>query len=123
MKCKIELEGTEFHAFHGCLESERRDGNLFMVDFAGDVEFPEGQADPTASDNLADTVDYAAIYDLVAAEMAIPSDLLEHVAGRIVRAVSEHFPEFSQFSVRVSKRNPPVNGECAWSRVTLYHKN
>ena len=31
----MELNGMEFHAFHGCLESERREGNLFVVDFKG----------------------------------------------------------------------------------------
>ena len=31
----IELEGMEFHSFHGVLESEKVDGNLFIVDFRG----------------------------------------------------------------------------------------
>ena len=34
----IELEGMEFHAFHGVLESEKIEGNLFLVDFKGEVE-------------------------------------------------------------------------------------
>ena len=31
----IELTGMEFHAFHGCLEQERKEGNTFVVDFRG----------------------------------------------------------------------------------------
>lgn len=34
----IELEGMEFHAYHGCLEKERREGNTFIVDFHAETE-------------------------------------------------------------------------------------
>jgi dihydroneopterin aldolase len=74
------------------------------------------------SDKLEDAVNYALIYDVIASEMAKPSDLLEHVAGRIVKSLENRFPEFSEFTVRVSKKRPPVDGVAAWSRVTLNHK-
>lgn len=111
----IELEGMEFHAFHGCLEQERREGNTFVVDFYAETDLSSA-AD---SDDLKDTVDYGRIYDIVAREMAIPSNLLEHVASRILRAVEDEFDELTYKRVRVSKKNPPVNGTCAWSRVTV----
>lgn len=111
----IELEGMEFHSFHGCLESERRNGNLFVVDFKANLDLSR----PAETDSLEDTLDYGKIYDTVARQMQIPSDLLEHVAGRIVTEISREFPWLEDFSVRVSKRNPPVSGPAAWSRVTL----
>ena len=95
----IELEGMEFRAFHGCLEHERREGNLFTVDFRTDLDISRAAE----------------------SEMAQPSDLLEHVAGRIAKAISGAFPWIDDFSIRVSKRNPPVSGPAAWSRVTLRH--
>ena len=114
----IELEGMEFHSFHGVLEREKIAGNLFVVDFKGELDM----RDAAESDNLEDALNYAEIYDVVAAEMAVPSELLEHIAGRIVKAVAEKFPELESFSVRVSKRRPPVAGVVQWSRVTLlYH--
>ena len=113
----IELEGMEFHSFHGCLESERREGNLFTVDFRACLDL--GKA--AATDSLEDTLDYGRIYDIVAGQMQIPSDLIENVAGRIISAISDEFPWLDDFSVRVSKRNPPVSGRAAWSRVTLRH--
>ena len=76
----------------------------------------------TLAQCLEDTVNYARIYDIVKAEMEIPSDLLEHVAGRIQRAIVAEFPEFERFSVRVSKRNPPVEGPVEWSRVTIRYE-
>lgn len=111
----IELEGMRFWAYHGCLESERCKGNLFLVDFNGEIDLRQA-AD---SDDLEDTVNYGEIYQIVKTEMDIPSDLLEHVAGRIVKALEVRFPQFVRFSIRVSKQMPPVGGHVNWSRVTL----
>ena len=73
------------------------------------------------SDALEDTLTYAEIYDIVAYEMSVPSELLENVAGRILKAIEAQFPQLISFSVRVSKKRPPVDGVAQWSRVTLYH--
>ena len=113
----IELEGMEFKAYHGCLEQEKVRGNSFTVDFRGEMDL----YDAAESDNLNDTVNYGEIYDIVAEEMSIPSELLENVAGRIVKAIEVRYPQFVSFSIRVSKKKPPVDGVAQWSRVTLYH--
>ena len=115
----IELEGMEFKAYHGCLEQEKVRGNLFTVDFRGELDLSAA----AESDNLNDTLNYGEIYEIVADEMSIPSELLENVAGRIVKAIEKRFPELVSFSVRVSKRRPPVDGVAQWSRVTLFHKS
>ena len=111
----IELEGMEFKAYHGCLEQEKVRGNFFTVDFRGELDM-SAAAD---SDNLNDTLNYGDIYEIVSYEMSIPSELLENVAGRIVKAIEKRFPELVSFSVRVSKKRPPVDGVAQWSRVTL----
>ena len=114
----LELEGMEFHAHHGCLEMERVCGNEFTVDFRAELDMSAA----CESDRLEDAVNYASIYDIVAKEMAVPSDLLEHVAARIVKAIEKEFPQIPSFSVRVSKKRPPVNGVAGWSRITLSNK-
>lgn len=113
----IELEGMEFKAYHGCLEQEKVRGNSFTVDFRGEMDLSAA----AESDNLNDTVNYADIYEIVSDEMSIPSELLENVAGRIVKAIETRYPQFVSFSVRVSKKRPPVDGVAQWSRVTLFH--
>ncbi len=115
----IELEGMEFKGYHGCLEQEKVRGNLFTVDFSGELDLSAA----AESDNLSDTLNYGEIYEIVADEMSIPSELLENVAGRIVKAIETRFPELVSFSVRVSKRRPPVDGVAQWSRVTLFHRS
>ena len=113
----IELEGMEFKAYHGCLEQEKVRGNSFTVDFRGELDLSAA----AESDLLSDTLNYGEIYEIVTDEMSIPSELLENVAGRIVKAIEQKFPELVSFSVRVSKKRPPVDGVAQWSRVTLYH--
>ena len=116
----IELEGMEFKAYHGCLEQEKVRGNSFTVDFRGEMDLYAA----AESDNLNDTVNYGEIYEIVAEEMSIPSELLENVAGRIVKAIESRFPQFVSFSIRVSKKRPPVDGVAQWSRITLTsHRN
>ena len=113
----IELEGMEFKAYHGCLEHEKVRGNLFTVDFRGELDLSAA----AESDCLGDTLNYGEIYDLVAEEMSVPSELLENVAGRIMKSIEKSYPQLIRFSVRVSKKRPPVEGITQWSRVTLYH--
>ena len=68
----IELEGMRFWAYHGCLESERSKGNLFLVDFNGEMDLRKA----AESDHLENTVNYGEIYQVVKTEKEIPSDLL-----------------------------------------------
>jgi len=113
----MELSGMEFHAYHGCFEKERADGNLFVVDFKAEYHFKLA----AKSDRLDDTVDYGDVYKVIREEMDKPSNLLENVAWRIVKSISAKFPQFIRFQIRISKSNPPVGGACQWSRVTLFY--
>lgn len=114
----LELEGMEFWARHGCLSHEKESENLFVVDFRAETDMTAA----AESDRIEDTVDYGRIYDITARVMnGGHAGLLEYLAGKIVKAISAEFPDLQEFSVRVSKRRPPVNGVAAWSRVTLVH--
>ena len=92
----ISLEAMQFMAYHGVLPEEREEGNLFLVDFK--CTYDIGKA--MISDDLADTLDYGHIHAIVAEEMAVPSNLLEHVAGRIASRISAEHPEIVWFAPR-----------------------
>ena len=111
----IKLENMEFYAYHGCLESERVDGNRFRVDF----EYSYDSSAAEVSDSLADAIDYSSLYSLIEAEMARPSQLLENVARRILDSGRLQFPQILSASVCVSKYNPPVGGPVALSSAVL----
>ncbi len=106
MRTTITLDRMKFHARHGVLEQERRVGNTFEVNLRLDYPF----ADAMTTDNLAATLNYAEVYEVVKREMAEPSQLLEHVAGRIRTALLREFPLISGGFIRIEKCRPPIPG-------------
>jgi len=110
----IRLEDICLTAYHGVLPEEREKGNTFLVTVS--LELPEQRAVET--DNLSDTVNYKQVYDIVAEQMAMPSNLLEHVAGRIRQALQKAWP-VAQVHVQIKKKNPPVGGQVAWATIEI----
>lgn len=114
--CEIHLERLRFYAYHGLLPHERTVGGTYTVDVRLQL------SDATAAirhDQLSGTVNYAEVYELVRKEMAIPSDLIEHVAGRIITAIFERFPLVVTAVVSVRKDNPPMGADCDGCSATL----
>lgn len=115
MKSRIALERMRFQAFHGVLPQERAQGNTFLVD----VEMHADIDKAILSDALEDTLDYSLAYGIVKEQMEIPSQLLEHVAGRILFALFDAFSILGQATVRVRKENPPLGGDVAASLAEI----
>ena len=110
---KITLENMEFHAFHGSLDFEQHLGNIFIVSLSMELNTTQ----PGLTDNLEHTLNYQLVYDVVKAQMQIPSKLIEHVGQRIMDAVFERFPEIKTLEIKLSKLNPPLGGKV--ERVTI----
>ena len=115
----ISLRNVRFHAFHGVLPQERQVGGDFLVTIR--VGYPLERAMET--DHVGDTLDYSALYALVEKEMAESSKLLEHVAGRIVKAVTASFPEVTSVDLELTKLNPPMGADCEGATVEVHFKN
>jgi len=111
----IEIEGMEFYAFHGHFAVEKVAGNRFLVN----LQIEADCSNAGLTDHLEDTLDYQKAYLAVKEEMAIPSDLLEHVAQRIINRIKDEFPEAQKVSVKVSKMNPPMGGQIRKVSVTM----
>ena len=111
----IAVEGMEFHSYHGCFKEERIIGTRFEVSLW--FEYDTSKAE--ISDHLYDTIDYQAVFQLVKAEMAQSSHLLEHVARRILNSFHSTYPEVKRSKVKVSKLNPPLGGKMHSVSVTL----
>ncbi len=112
----VTLDKMRFYAYHGVLEQERVVGGEYTVDLRLRVEKAERAI---FDDELEGTVNYAEVYELVRAEMATPSALLEHVAGRMLAAVFNRFPHVVEAEVCVRKNNPPMGAAGAGAAVTL----
>ena len=112
----IILRNVRFHAFHGVMPQERKVGADFLVNLR--VGYPLEQA--MQSDEVSDTLNYAALYEVVKAEMMQPSNLLEHVAGRIAEAIVKHFSQVTSIDLDLTKQNPPMGADCDGAGVEIH---
>lgn len=115
MESYIELEQVRFYAYHGVMPQEKQVGNYFEVNLLVKTNFEKALNE----DSLENTISYADIYEVIKAEMMIPSDLIEHVAGRILRALTARWNTIDEIKLKVSKLNPPIPGEIAKASVLL----
>ncbi len=100
----VALEGLRHRGFHGVLPEERRDGQEFVVDAVVETD----TAPAAASDDLADTVDYAAMAQRLAAVVGgEPVDLIETLAARLADAALAD-PRAAAVTITVHKPQAPV---------------
>ena len=112
----ITLTNVRFRALHGVLPQERRVGGDYTLTLR--VGFDVSRA--VQSDDVADTLNYATLYEMARQEMAIPSRLLEHVAGRIGQRVLSEWPEVTTVDLTLTKDNPPMGADCDGASVELH---
>jgi dihydroneopterin aldolase len=112
----IELQDVRFHAFHGVMPQEERVGADFLVSVRVGIALEKAMQ----SDDVEDTLNYAELYQLVQREMVVPSKLLEHVAGRIVKAIGKDFPDVTSIDLKLTKLNPPMGADCAGASVEIH---
>ena len=113
---RIFLSNLDFYAFHGVLEQERIVGGSYLADVVLDVNVT---AEAYNYDELSGTVNYAAVYEVVKAEMQVPSKLLEHVVMRIARRLLDEFPLVEHVEICLTKVNPPMGASCKGASVKL----
>jgi dihydroneopterin aldolase len=103
----IKLKNIRTYSYHGCLIEEGKIGS----DYSVDIEVKTNLNKSSLSDDLKDTVDYVLLNQIVVEEMAIRSNLLEHVAQRIIQRVFKEVTTISSIKLGVSKLNPPIGGD------------
>ena len=103
----IKLTNIRTYSYHGCLPEESRIGSDYRID----LEVKTDLRKSSISDALEDTVDYVLLNRIVVEEMALRSNLLEHVAHRIITKIFASIPSVSRIIVAVAKLNPPIGGD------------
>jgi dihydroneopterin aldolase len=103
---RVRLRNISLYGHHGVSPAEQELGRRLSVD----VELGLDLSRAGKSDDLADTVDYARAYEVVAeANASRRFSLLETLAEEIARRLLAAFP-VSEARVRVRKPDPPVGG-------------
>jgi dihydroneopterin aldolase len=101
---RISLTGLRVHGRHGVLPQERRDGQDFVVDAVLTLDTRAA----AAADDLAQTVDYGALAQRLAAVVAgEPCDLIETLAGRLAELCLAD-PRVETAEVTVHKPAAPI---------------
>lgn len=111
----IRLKNIRTFSYHGCLVEESKIGS----DYSVNLEIKADLRKSAISDELGDTVDYVHLNKIVVEEMAIRSNLLEHVSKRIIARIFNEIPQISRIVLEVSKINPPIGGDVEQVTVVM----
>lgn len=115
----IFINGLRIYAFHGVMQQERQVGGWFRVSVSVDCDFTKAMQ----TDSVEDTVSYAELLNIVQQEMAKPSQLLEHVAGRMAKEITSRFAEVTTARITLTKENPPMGANCEGAGVEVEVRN
>ncbi len=111
----INLEGMDFHAFHGCYELERLTGSHFEVSLR--IVSPLGRV--AEDDDVTQAVNYLTVYETVREQMAVTQHTIERVAQNIINALHDSFKQIVAVECTVTKIAPPLGGKVNRVSVTL----
>ncbi len=118
---RLSVLGMRFLGRHGVLPDEKVTSQRFEVDVVLHADLSEA----AERDDLAATVDYSAVFDLVRAIVEGTSfDLIEALAGTIAKAVltASDPTRVSTVEVRVRKPDAPIGGEFDTVEATLVRR-
>lgn len=104
---KIYMNELDFYGYHGVLPEENRLGQAFQISLTLGLSTKQaGQ-----SDDVADTVSYADVYETVK-EITEKKrfKLIEALAENIAHTVLADYPLIKEVIVKVIKPNPPIAG-------------
>lgn len=103
----VKISGLRIYARHGVLPQEKTVGNEYVIDC--ELFYDARQA--MESDVIDHALNYASAVEVIKAEMKESSDLLEHVAGRIARALDSSFEALDSGCLTLTKLKPPFPGQ------------
>ena len=115
---RLSLRGMRFLGRHGVPPEEKVTAQPFEVDLVLHADL----ADAAERDDLAATVDYAALFDIVREIVEETSrDLIEALAGAIANAALAATPPeiVAAVEVRVRKPEAPIHGSFDTVEVSL----
>jgi dihydroneopterin aldolase len=117
---RIVLSAMRFQGRHGVTAEERATLQPFEVD----VELVTDLQPAGVEDDLAQTVDYGAAFE-ICRELVEATNfrLLEAIAEGLAHELLRAFPRLSEVVVRVRKLQVPVDGELAYAAVEIRRRS
>ena len=100
----ISLNNVRVRAYHGLYPEERQKGNDFVVNMQVSYVPESGTIL-----SLDDTIDYAALFEIINSTMQQPVDLLETLVQTIAHKTYKQYPRIKEINVSIEKLNPPID--------------
>ena len=115
---KIILKGIRFHGYHGVAEAERQLGQKYEID----LELTTNLSTAGKTDDLAHTIDYAQVIQLVI-EIGTQGSfqLFEALAETIAEAILVQF-QIEEIRITVKKLSPPIEPRLTYAGVEIHRK-
>jgi dihydroneopterin aldolase len=101
----IRIEGLVIKGYHGVYPEERITGR----DFRYDIEIKTQLIKGNTTDNIADTIDYVSVYQMVREIAQTPVNLMEHLASTITQAILNYSEDINQVKIKITKLQPPID--------------
>ena len=116
MKATIRIVNAQFYSYIGALPEEQVLGNRYIVNLTATYDATKA----VASDDVADAVSYADLYDVIADKVGHSRDnLLEYVAGQILTEILDKYQLVDSCEITIQKAIPPIAGVIEAASVTL----
>ena len=104
---EIYIKGLKIFAYHGVNPEETQNGQEFVLDITMYADLSSARK----SDNLEDTVNYAAARKVINAAMTDkPYKLIERAAEEVATRLLNQFNKLSKVDVILKKPNAPMSG-------------
>ena len=105
MKTKLFINNLEVFANHGLFEEENRLGQKFIFIIECELDYKKA----LFSDEMTDSISYADIANVVV-ETATSNtyNLLERLAGEILKNIFEKFPQIKNVKLEINKPAAPI---------------
>ncbi len=103
MTMEVNLKDIVIYANHGLHNGEEIIGNEFIINLT--ATFPILHSNVLS---INETVNYASLYEIVTAKMAIRRPLLENVICDIANTIMADFLIIQSVEISIYKLNPPI---------------
>ncbi|HUC80236.1 MAG TPA: dihydroneopterin aldolase [Flavisolibacter sp.] len=99
----IQLHRLRFFGYHGLYEEEAMLGSDFEINLSIETVAPE-----YVVVKIEDTINYAAVYEIVRRIFSQREALLETITMNMAAAIKDEFPLLKKISIQLTKLHPPI---------------
>ena len=113
---KIVLKNMRFISHSGVLEKEKEEGQEFVITLILEIKDIRG----CKTDDLLDTVNYAAVFEMVRDYVEdVSCNLIEYMAEHIIRKVMSAFRDVEKITCEIQKPYAPIDGDFDYMSVII----